>query len=193
VRVLFQHGQFAAASTALTTRPLLCYSLGLPAFAAVKLIVPVFYSLRDTSTPVRAAALSFGVNVILNIVFLVYLARSLSNAGPALATTAAAYANFGTLFVLFRNRFGRVGATALLMSLLRSGACAIAMGAACLAMLRIYESLSGELFLARAGGLAAMIAIAVVSYMGLAWILRCDEVHDVAAFVRSTLLAGRSA
>lgn len=193
VRVLFQHGQFVAASTALTVRPLLYYSLGLPAFAAVKLIVPVFYSLRDTVTPMRVAAMALGVNILLNTVFLLFLARQLSNAGPALATAVAAYVNFGALFVIFRNRFGRVGATALLASLARSAVCAVAMAAACLVLLRRYQAVPDDRFLTQAAGLAAMIVIAVAIYMGVARLMRCEEVHEVVAFVRSTMLAGRAA
>ncbi len=52
VQVLFQHGRFVAESTRLTARALLYYSMGLPAFATVKLIVPAFYSTQDTRTPV---------------------------------------------------------------------------------------------------------------------------------------------
>ena len=192
VRVLFQHGQFVAASTALTTRPLLYYSLGLPAFAAVKLIVPVFYSLRDTATPVRVAAVALCVNILLNVGFLIFLAQTLSNAGPALATAVAAYVNFGALFVIFRGRFGRVGATALLASLGRTVVCAVVMAAACVLLMRGYRSIPGDRFLPQAAGLAAMIATAVAIYMGVAWLMRCEEVHEVVAFVRSTMMAGRA-
>ncbi len=192
VRVLFQHGQFVAASTALTTRPLLCYSLGLPAFAAVKLIVPVFYSLRDTATPVRVAAVALCVNILFNVCFLIFLARTLSNAGPALATAIAAYVNFGALFVIFRRRFGRVGATELLASLGRTAICAAVMAAACVLLMRGYQSIPSDRFMPQAAGLAAMIATAVGIYMGAAWLIRCEEVHEVVAFVRSTMLAGRA-
>jgi putative peptidoglycan lipid II flippase len=192
VRVLFQHGQFVAASTALTTRPLLCYSLGLPAFAAVKLIVPVFYSLRDTATPVRVATVALCVNILLNVGFLIFLAQTLSNAGPALATAVAAYVNFGALFAIFRGRFGRVGATALLASLGRTVVCAAAMAAACVLLMRGYRSIPSDRFMPQAAGLAVMIATAAGIYMGVAWLMRCEEVHEVVAFVRSTMMAGRA-
>src|SRR5208282_4121729 len=73
IRVLFQHGQFVAASTSLTARPLLYYAIGLPALACVKLIVPAFYSARDTKTPVIVASISFVLNIVLNIIFLEFL------------------------------------------------------------------------------------------------------------------------
>jgi putative peptidoglycan lipid II flippase len=193
VQVLFQHGRFSADSTLLTMRPLVCYALGLPAFAAVKLIVPVFYSLRDTSTPVRVAAVALAANIVLNSLFLHFLVTRLSNGGPALATAAAAYVNFAALFVIFRGRFGRVGATAMLFSLARTMACATAMGVACIAMMRFVDVAATPHFLLQAGALALMIAAALAIYAGVARLLRCEELHEVFLFVKSTLLAGGAA
>jgi peptidoglycan biosynthesis protein MviN/MurJ (putative lipid II flippase) len=132
------------------------------------------------------------VNILLNVGFLIFLAQTLSNAGPALATAVAAYVNFGALFVIFRGRFGRVGATALLASLGRTVVCAAAMAAACLLLMRGYRSIPSDRFMPQAAGLAVMIATAAGIYMGVAWLMRCEEVHEVVAFVRSTMMAGRA-
>lgn len=70
IRVLFQHGQFMAASTKLTARALLYYAIALPGLATVKLIVPAFYSTKDTRTPVVVAAISMVINILLNVLFL---------------------------------------------------------------------------------------------------------------------------
>src|SRR2546426_1992669 len=78
IRVLFQHGSFDAASTRLTARALLYYATGLPAFAAIKLIVPAFYSTHDTRVPVRAAAYTLVINFGLNLLFLVYFFKTRS-------------------------------------------------------------------------------------------------------------------
>ncbi len=185
VRVLFQHGRFEASSTALTLRPLLFYSLGLPAFAAVKLLVPVFYALHDTVTPVRVAALALAVNIAGNLIFLHWLWKSLANGGPALATTLAAYINIGALFVIFRRRFGRVGGWALFGSFARTGVCALAMGIACVAMLRWVHFDSLRLFVTQAGMLAGMIVVAVGVYLTVGRMLRCVEVSEVIGYVRS--------
>src|SRR2546423_10986303 len=91
IRVLFQHGQFMAASTRLTARALLYYAVGLPALASVKLIVPAFYSTRDTKTPVIVASISLIMNVLLNIVFLQLFFRRVPNRGPDLLHTLAPF------------------------------------------------------------------------------------------------------
>jgi putative peptidoglycan lipid II flippase len=185
VRVLFQHGRFEASSTALTLRPLLFYSLGLPAFAAVKLLVPVFYSLHDTVTPMRVAAVALGVNIAGNLIFLHWLWRSLSNGGPALATSLAAYINIGALFVIFRRRFGRVGGWALLGSFARTVACVFAMSVACVGMLRWVNFDSLQHFVVQAGMLAGMILVSVGIYLLAARALGCDELDEVIGYVRN--------
>ena len=94
IQVLFQHGQFVADSTALTAHALFYYSLGLPAFAAIKLITPMYYSTQDTMTPARVGAWALGMNIVLNAIFLLFFFRYLSNGSPALASSITAYFNF---------------------------------------------------------------------------------------------------
>lgn len=193
VRVLFQHGEFAAQSTMLTSRALLYYSLGLPGFAAVKLVVPLFYALRDTATPVRVAAYAMVLNVLLNIVFLSVFARYLSNGSPALASALSAYLNFSLLFVLFRRRFGRVGARAIVVSLAKISICSVAMGLGCAAMRNYVHFDSLRHVLSQAGILAAMIGLCVGVYLALAWLLRCEELFEAAALFRRGGVAPASA
>jgi putative peptidoglycan lipid II flippase len=179
VQVLFQHGLFVAESTRLTARALLYYSMGLPAFAAVKLIVPAFYSTQDTQTPVRVALLAMLANVLLNVVFLFYFFAKLKNGGPALASALAAYFNVITLFVIFRLRFGRLGTREVAASLAKIAVCASAMGVVCWGTLRYSQFDSIEHFLPRLLVFIAMIASATLTYLGVAWALRCGEISEV--------------
>src|SRR5436189_4475172 len=104
IRVLFQHGEFVASSTRLTARALLYYAIGLPALATVKLVVPAFYSTKDTKTPVVVASISLVINIILNILFLQVFFNRVQNGGPALATALATFLDFFALLLIFRFR-----------------------------------------------------------------------------------------
>jgi putative peptidoglycan lipid II flippase len=179
VQVLFQHGRFVAESTRLTARALLYYSLGLPAFAAVKLIVPAFYSTQDTRTPVRVAVLAMLANVLLNVVFLFYFFAKLKNGGPALASALAGYFNVFALFVVFRLRFGRLGTRDVAVSLGKIVACASVMGVVCWGTLKYSQFDSIEHFLPRLLVFIGLIASATLTYLGLAWAFRCDEISEV--------------
>ncbi|MGH9739841.1 MAG: murein biosynthesis integral membrane protein MurJ [Candidatus Acidiferrales bacterium] len=184
IQVLFQHGRFTAASTALTTRALFYYSLGLPAYAGVKLIAPMYYSTQDTATPARTGAYSLGLNIALNAFFLLFFYRTLSNGSPALASSIAAYFNFGALFFLFRRRYGRLGARSLVRSFVKIAICAAGMCLAAYGAFRFSHFADARLLIAQVGLLAAILAAAVVAYFALAWLLRCEELGEFFLLLR---------
>jgi putative peptidoglycan lipid II flippase len=86
---LFQYNEFDADDVRMTARSLTAFSLGLLAFILIKVLAPGFTSRHDTRTPVRYGFYSMGVNLLLNGL----LVLPLAHAGPALATTLAAYVN----------------------------------------------------------------------------------------------------
>ena len=179
IRVLFQHGKFVAESTHLTARALLFYATGLPAFAAIKLIVPAFYSTKDTQTPVRIAAYTLVLNIALNTLFLISFFQTFKNGGPAFATSVAAYFNFLMLFIIFRLRYGRLGTLEILGSMAKIGVCSGLMGALSWVMLRLSHFSSYRHFLPQLAVFTAMILGATAVYLGLAWVFRCPEIEEV--------------
>ena len=179
IRVLFEHGQFAASSTNLTTQALFYYAFGLPAFAAIKLIVPAFYSTRETRLPVLVAAYALALNILLNVLCLRWLYPVFRNGGPAFATVVAAYFNFFVLFAIFRLRFGQLGTVHILASIARISICAAAMGALCWMALRWSGFNSYQRFLPRLGIFSALLGGAATIYFAFAWVLRCHEISEV--------------
>src|SRR3954469_3496909 len=99
ILVLFGHGAFDAESARLSSQALAAYAVGLPAFVLVKVLAPAFFARGDTSTPVKVGMACVGLNLILNVAFMVPLAHI----GPALATSVAATCNvIGLTIVLVR-------------------------------------------------------------------------------------------
>lgn len=184
IQVLFQHGQFNPASTSLTAHALLFYSLGLPAFAAIRIITPMYYAAQDTATPARVGAYALGLNIVLNTLFLLFLFRVLSNGSPALASSLTAYFNFAALYFYFRKRHGRLNGRILLRSLAKISVCAAAMGAACYAVLGLSHFSDARHLTAQAGLLAAMIGASTAAYLLLAWIFRCGELSELFLLLR---------
>jgi len=183
-QVLFQHGAFMASSTALTAHALLFYSLGLPAFAAIRLITPMYYSTQDTLTPAKVGACAVVLHVALNIILLFGFGRYLWNASPALASSLAAYFNFAALFLIILRRYGSLGATAIFSSLGKMVLCAAAMSVACFAALKYSHLATLEHFLAKAAWLIAIIAISSGIYFALARALRCEELPELFLLLR---------
>jgi putative peptidoglycan lipid II flippase len=179
IRVLFQHGEFVAESTKLTARALLYYAIGLPALASVKLVVPAFYSTADTKTPVIVASISLVLNIVLNIVFLEFFFRRVQNGGPALATAIASFFDFFALFIIFRVRHGAMGTWEVLRSFSKISLCAGIMGVGCWFGNRYTAFTVHSRFLIQLLVFSGMIAGATALYLGLAWLFRCSEIHEI--------------
>ena len=179
VRVLFQHGNFVAESTRLTAWALIFYAMGLPAISAVKLIVQAFYSTKDTATPVWIAAGILALNIGLNFLFLFALFPQLRNAGPALATALSAYANFATLFFIFRKRYGLMGARAILVSIGKAVAASALMAGVCWCSLHFGNLGSHASLALDAALLFGTIGTAFAVYVVLGWVFRSPEIREV--------------
>jgi putative peptidoglycan lipid II flippase len=180
IRVLFQHGQFVAASTRLTARALLYYAIALPGLATVKLIVPAFYSTKDTRTPVIVAAISMVINILLNILFLkTSLFARVQNGGPALATALACYFDFYALFVIFRLRHGALGTREILSSFSRVFLCSAIMGVACWFAARYTQFTMYSRGYIQVLVFAGLVIGATALYLALAWVFRCHEMEEI--------------
>jgi putative peptidoglycan lipid II flippase len=179
IQVLFQHGAFVAESTRLTGRALFYYSLGLPAFAAIRIITPMYYSTQDTQTPARVGVYCLVLNIVLNSLFLLFLFRYLLNGSPALASSVVAYFNFMTLFLLFRRRYGPLGGRGLAASLAKMAICAGAMAAVCLAVLKVSNFSALPHLAYQVGWLSGIIVVSVAIYLGAARLLRCEELAEL--------------
>ena len=102
IRVLYQHGAFTPENMVATKNTLLAFTLGLPAFLAVKIFAPGFYANHDTKTPFKIAVLCVVVNLVFNLI-LVYVAH-LAFVGMALATTIAGWVNVGVMSTILHRR-----------------------------------------------------------------------------------------
>ncbi len=179
IQVLFQHGQFASRSTALTANALFYYALGLPAYAAIWLITPMYYSTQDTRTPARISVYVLATNIALNSLFLLFFYRFLTNGSPALASSICAYINFLLLFSIFRGRYGRLGTRGVARSIAKTAACTTVMAAVSAGALVFWHNRAAAHHIAaQAGLLALMIFAAVAVYLGLARLLRCEELGE---------------
>ncbi|MGC8554632.1 MAG: murein biosynthesis integral membrane protein MurJ [Candidatus Acidulodesulfobacterium sp.] len=126
VKLIYMHGLFNSADAQKTAGVLLFFIIGLWASALLKTVVPVFYSMKDTKTPVNAAIIS----LFINIVFAVFLMRIMGVYGLALASSISLIFNY--LFLLrklHRKKSIGLGIT-FFKSLLKTLAASLVMGAA---------------------------------------------------------------
>ncbi len=131
VHLLFEHGVFDKLATEGTAQAVLYYAIGLWAFAGVRVVVPVFYSLQDTKTPVKVAIFAMIFNLILSYT----LAIPLQHKGLALATSLSAIFNFLMLVILLRKKIGQIDAKRIVVSHLK-----VIFGAICMTPLLLFTS-----------------------------------------------------
>jgi len=124
INVLWERGEFLRASTDGTAIALLYYSLGLCAFAGIKVIVPAYYSLQETKTPVKIGVYSMLLNIVLNVI----LMGPLQHGGLALATSISALLNVSLLIYFLKKRLGLIGGRLILFSTLKLALSSTLMG-----------------------------------------------------------------
>ena len=90
VAVIYQHGNFTAENTALTSGIFAFYALGLFFIACNEIIFNLFYGNGDTKTPMYISLINLGVNVVLNLALIQLLGAN----GLALATSLSAAVSF---------------------------------------------------------------------------------------------------
>jgi putative peptidoglycan lipid II flippase len=133
VQLLFEHGAFDGEDTRRTGAAVLCYALGLFAYAVTKIQVPTFYALGDTRTPVLGSVTAVTTKIGANFL-LIWLLRRFDGdpfLGLALSTSLAAWINFTWLGFGLRRHLGSfrrlgIGSTYLKMLLISApmgGAC----------------------------------------------------------------------
>src|SRR6202012_1573783 len=102
VRLLFEHGAFAAVDTAGTAHALVWLALGLPAHVLIKALSPAFYARGDTATALWATLKGLAVAIVLAVV----LGRLLDVRGIAAAIALGAWSS---ALVLVRSGFATIG------------------------------------------------------------------------------------
>lgn len=124
VRVVFERGAFNSESTILTASALSAYSIGMIGFSLREILNKIFYSLKDTKTPMINGALAMITNIILNLMMINYLGYI----GLALATSISSIICTGLLFKNLTRKIEHFGQDKILKTLLKSLAAAIFMG-----------------------------------------------------------------
>jgi putative peptidoglycan lipid II flippase len=98
VRVLYERGAFIAQDSVNTAAILLFYLLGIPFIAGNKVIRNVYFSKKDTKTPMKISYISMSINIILAVVLL----NSLGVRGLALAVSLSGIVQFVLLIKPYR-------------------------------------------------------------------------------------------
>lgn len=112
VSIAYGRGAFDQQAVLNTSGALFFYSLGLLGISFREVLSRVFYSVKDSKTPMINAAVGLIINIVLNLT----LSKIIGIPGLALATSISAIVTSTLMFISVRRRFGAFGFRHLVIS-----------------------------------------------------------------------------
>lgn len=181
IRLIFQYGSFTAADTLMTAQALAFYSLGLLAYAAVKITVPVFYALNDTRYPVIGSFIAVAVNICMILATI----DMLQHRAMALSISCAMTANFLFLGAVLYRKLSGYSLSYLSLSLCKIIVAAAVMAVWVLAVEKLLADWMQSGFLGSIVGLLSLILSAALLYGGVLYLVQLKELTLIVEKVRA--------
>jgi putative peptidoglycan lipid II flippase len=184
VKLLFEHGAFTAHDTSITALALRMYLVGLPFAALDLLLVYAFYARQDTLTPALVGLLSLGVYMVVAVALLpTYSLFSLMIADSLKHIVHASV----SAYLLWRRLHG-LGGQRLALTF---GKVALASAGLALAARVTLVMLVPALYRPQWWFEAALVlvsgGVASAVYLGIAWVLRVEELRWLWSIARKKL------
>jgi putative peptidoglycan lipid II flippase len=182
--LFFMGGAFSYEDVRQTALALAAYAPGLLFVGVSRVVVPTFYAMKDTRTPVWISFLTLLVNAGLGLL----LMGPFRHAGLAAALSLATVFNSMVLIWALRRKVGRLGLTAVGNTLARVIPAATVMGVAVRLILRLgpWEA-HGQVIL-KAAVLAGALFTGLVIYCLGCLVFRVPEAGEAAALFKRKLL-----
>lgn len=180
IRALFLQGAFTAHNVETTAAALFYYAIGIIGYSQQQMLNRGFYAVRDTKSAVAVNCFI----ILVNIVFSVLLVGPMTFRGLALAYSLAGLLSMVLLFGLLRRKIGPLGGRKIAFAVIKISIASLFMGG----VVHLYlEALSPfiieswkwmQLF-----ELLSAIVIGCAAYIGMAMLLRIEEMNDSLALI----------
>ena len=171
IRLIFQHGAFTPYDTTKTAEALSFYALGLFAYAAVKIMVPVFYALNHTRYPVIGSFLTVGANIIIILLTIDHFQHK----AIALSTSCTMFFNFLFLSIILHQKLAGYSLKYLLTGLTKVLFAATTMGVYLIGLQNDMAAWIRQGFMQELTALLFLIISGAALYGGLLYLLQLKE------------------
>jgi len=175
VQLIYQHGNFTAADTALVAPVLAFFTLGMAFANANVMFNRGFQSLQRPWLPLYVGLVNLGLNALLDWA----LYRPLGARGIVLSTSIVSAFNFVALVWLMRRQIEFVDGRRMLRSLAKILACSVALGVVSFALWRTLRGFGDQGLLRLIVVVAVVFGVSGLVYLGLARLLRVEELSVV--------------
>lgn len=181
IEMLFERGRFDANATILTSGALLFYAPGLLGQSFRMTLENMYYSMKDTKTPMITGIVSVLINIMLNFI----LIRFLEHKGLALATSISSLFSAITLYIIIRKKM-QFPEMYMVVNLVKTIMASAIMG---VFTKLIYSALIvfANTNLAKALVLLATIVIAMLIYANACMLLKVDEVKILISEIKGKM------
>ncbi|MEC4678362.1 MAG: lipid II flippase MurJ, partial [Nitrospirota bacterium] len=184
VKTLFERGAFDHLATLGTADALFFYALGLWAFAGIRIVVPVFYAMQDTKTPVKIGILTMLLNVVLSLL----LMGPMQHRGLAFATSLAAIFNFLSLLFVLKQKIHWADGKQIMRSHIKVVISSLIM---LIPAYWISEQIDWQTdnssWAIKTGSLAAAITLSAFGYFVLQYLLKSEELRFLSGMLQKRL------
>jgi putative peptidoglycan lipid II flippase len=189
IRMLYQYGKFTEQSTAMVAYALAFQALGLCGVGGARVVVQMFFSLKDTKTPVYVAAVTMAVNLGLcyALPFPLGSVFQFRLGGIALAGSIASYVNFLLLLVILERRVGRLVDRTLVVSVVKGTVASGLMAAALWYGARFFGGRMADSRLANAGFTLVLLVAGVALFLLLSLLLGNGDIGKVKDLIMKRL------
>ncbi|OGD84048.1 murein biosynthesis integral membrane protein MurJ, partial [Candidatus Curtissbacteria bacterium RBG_13_40_7] len=183
VRLVFGAKEFPWESTLLTGRVLIAFSIGIAAQAASLLLTRGFYAIRDSITPVKINLVSFSLNIILSLTFILILKFSVVYL--ALAYSMANIFN-ALLLIFFLDRKVDFDKKTLLLPAFKMLVFSLITAVSLYVPMKLLDQLvfdtTRTVGLILLTGIATVVGLAV--YLFLCWLFKVEQIFIFSRFAK---------
>lgn len=172
--LFFMRGSFTAFDVSQAALALAWYAPGLLFVGISRVVVPSFYAMKDTRTPVMVSFWTLVVNVVAGLV----LMQTMGHAGLALALTIASIFNAVVLTLLLSKRLGDLQISRIFRTALRMIPALVLMTLVVSLLLGQVDWMIAGSFWARLGLLGFSILCGCLVYAGALWLCGVKEMQQ---------------
>ena len=184
VDLLFKRQAFFSQDVKMTAYALFFSALGLLGVGTLRVVVPVFYAMKDMWTPFYVSLSA----LLMNLIFGLLLMGPLKHGGLALAVSISATYNVLMLVFLLRKRIGVIGFKLIGRSFFKMAFASVLMGAGLELLLPFltYDELNSRLL--QLALLLSSVGAATLLYFVCCRLMNVGEVHLLMGQIKKRLL-----
>ncbi|MDR4507098.1 MAG: murein biosynthesis integral membrane protein MurJ [Candidatus Brocadiaceae bacterium] len=176
VDLLYRRNQFNAESAYRTSHAILFYSIGIWAYCGLHVLIRAFYSMKDTTTPVKIGAMCVGLNLLLNL-SLIWI---LKEGGLALSTSISAIVQFIILTIILQKRLHVKINRDVVVSAIKTILASLSMALAGLLTLKLFpEAKEGKTIYLKGIRLFVPMLSAGITFGGTSLLLKSEELKNI--------------